>query len=130
MPRSRASSASRWLFELFWLPRTSATSASSASKRHRLLAILRGVADVVLRRGRDVRKPLLQPVDDPVGIVHAERRLRQIRHLALVGDFQRRHVLRRLDQHDRLGRFAHRADHLVVALVADQQNRVALRGRT
>ena len=63
--------------------------------------------------------------DDPVRIVDAERRLRQIGDLALVGNFERRHVLGRLDQHDRLGRLAHRADHFVVPLVADQQDRVA-----
>ena len=37
-------------------------------------------------------------------------------------------VLGRLDQHDRLGRFAHRADHFVVPFVADQHDRVALLG--
>ena len=58
---SRASSASRWLFELFWLPSTSTRSASRRKPRHRLLAILRRVADVVLRRRGDLREPLLQP---------------------------------------------------------------------
>ena len=55
---SRASSASRWLLELFWLPSTSTTSASCASSAHRLLAVLRGVADVFLRRADDVREAL------------------------------------------------------------------------
>ena len=47
-----------------------------------LLAVLRGVADVVLRRGGDLREPLLQPVDDAVGVVDAERRLREVGDLA------------------------------------------------
>ena len=93
--------------------------------RHGLLPVLRGVADVVLRRRGDLGKPLLQPGDDAVGVVDAERRLREVGHLAFVGHFERGHVFGRLDQDDRLGRLAHRADHFVVPFVADEQDRVA-----
>ena len=58
MPDAPAISASRWLFELFWLPSTSTTSASRRQVADRLLAVLRGVADVVLRRADDLREPL------------------------------------------------------------------------
>ena len=58
-----------------------------------------------------------------------ERRLRQVGELRVRRRTSSRSTsLGRFDQHDRLGRFAHRADHLVVPLVADQQDRVALLG--
>ena len=75
-----------------------------------------------------LRKALLQPVDDPVGVIDGERRLRQIGQLGCRREFQPVGVLGRFDQHDRLRGFAHRADDFVVPLVADQQDRVALLG--
>ena len=54
------------------------TSAWSHQRPHRLLAVLRGVADVFLRRADDVRKPLLQLGDDLGRLVDRERRLREI----------------------------------------------------
>ena len=96
---------------------------------NRLLAILRGIADVVPRRTDDLRKSPPQSLDDLGRIVDRQRRLGQIRHLRRVGHFERVDVRRLLDQPDRLGRFAHRSDHLIVPGVADQQDRVSLLGK-
>ena len=45
-------------------------------------------------------------------------------------ELERLDVGDRFDEDDRVGRLAHRADHLFVAGVADQDDRVALRRRT
>ncbi len=95
---------------------------------HRLLTVLRGVADVVPRRADDLRQFLPQPLDDLRGIINGERRLRKIGHLGWVGHFQRVNIGCFLHQADRLRRLAHRADHLVVPRVPDQQDRVSLPG--
>ena len=66
--------------------------------------------------------------DDREGLVDRERRLRDVGELVRVGDLERVDVGDRLDEHDRLGRLAHRALDLLVAVVADQHDRVALAG--
>jgi len=63
-------------------------------------------------------------------IIDRKRCLGQISHFGWVRHFQPIHVRRLLDQVDRLRRFAHRADDLIVAGMADQQNRVPLLGKT
>ena len=58
----------------------------------------------------------------------AQRGLGDVGELALVLDLQRVDVGLGLDQHDVVGRLAHRALDLLVAGVADQDDRVALGG--
>ena len=62
-PDARANSASRWLFELLRLP-TTRTTLLGGELPHRLLAILRGVADVVPRWTDDLGESPPQPLDD------------------------------------------------------------------
>jgi len=88
----------------------------------RLLAVLRGVADVVLRRTGDRRKALLEAADDPGSVVHGERRLRQVGEPVGSGERQTVDVGLGLDQGDRCQSVTHRADHLVVPLVADEHD--------
>ena len=57
-----------------------------------------------------------EPADDPIGVVHRKRRLREIRQLCAGREFEPIDLLGRFDEHERLGRFAHRADHFVVPL--------------
>ena len=92
------------------------------------LAVGRGVTDVVGLRARDVREALAQPADDAVGLVHAEGRLRQVGDALGVVELERVDVLLGLDEDEVAGRLAHRALDLLVALVADQHDRVALGG--
>ena len=67
-------------------------------------------------------------LDDPCRIVHRQRGLGEIGHLRRVGHLDPVDVRGRLDQADRLRRLAHRPHHLIVAGVADQQDRIALLG--
>ena len=70
-------------------------------------------------------KPRAQLVDDDVRVVDRERRLGQVRDLLRVVDLERVEVLERLDQRDRLGGLAHRALDLLVAVVTDEDDRLA-----
>ena len=64
--------------------------------------------------------------DDDVGVVHAQRRLRQVSHLGVGRQVQPVHVRDVLHQPNVAGRLAHGAEHLIVPLVADEQDGVAL----
>ena len=66
--------------------------------------------------------------DDRPRLVDRERGLRDVGQLALVCDLERVDVGLGLDQHDVVGRLAHRALDLLVAGVADQDDRVVLGG--
>ena len=66
--------------------------------------------------------------DDRGRLVDRQRRLRDVGELRVRRERQPGDVLDRLDEHDRLGRLAHRPDDLLVAGVADQHDRVALGG--
>ena len=75
-----------------------------------------------------MREALAQAGDDRARLVDRERRLRDVGELALVVDLERVDVGLGLDQHDVVGRLAHRALDLLVAGVADQDDRVVLGG--
>ena len=65
--------------------------------------------------------------DDLARLVDGQRGLRDVGDTVRVGQLERLGVRDRLDEHGRLRRLAHRPDDLLVAGVADQQDRVALR---
>ena len=69
-----------------------------------------------------------QSGDDLERLVHRERRLGDVGNPVRIGDLQVIDLGHRADQLDRLGRLAHRADDLLVALVSDQDDRIALGG--
>ena len=77
----------------------------------------------------DIGKAALERGDDLGRFLHRERRLGDVGELGPTREGQRLDVGDRLDQCDRLRRFAHRPDHLLVAGVADQDDPVALGGK-
>ena len=90
------------------------------------LAVLRGIADVVLGRADDLREAPAQRLDAIARVVHRQRGLRQVRDLVGVGHREAIHVLRMRDQEHAVRRLPHRPHHLVVVGVADEDDRVAL----
>ena len=92
------------------------------------LAVGGRVTDVVGLRGDDVGEALAQAGDDLGRLVDRERRLGDEGDVVGVGDLERVDVLDGLDQDDALGRLARRPLDLLVALVADEDDRVALLG--
>ena len=93
---------------------------------HRPLAVRRRVTDVFPLRAADVREAAPQRRDDLRRLVDRERRLRDVRELLVRRPLEALDVLDRLDEHDRVGRLAHRPDDLLVSGVADEDDRVAL----
>ena len=75
-----------------------------------------------------VREALAQAGDDPGGLVDRQRRLGDEGDVLGIGELERVDVGDRLDQDDVLGRLAGGPLDLLVALVADQDDRVALLG--
>ena len=63
-------------------------------------------------------------------LVDRERRLRDVGDVLGVLELERVDVLLGLHEHDPVGRLAHRALDLLVAVVADEHDRVAVRRRT
>ena len=94
---------------------------------HRPLPVGRRVADVLLLRRVDVGETAAQRRDDLGRLVDGERCLSDVRNLVRV-QVQPFGVLDRLDENDRVGRLAHRADDLLVAFVPDEHDGVAVRG--
>ena len=90
------------------------------------LAVGGRVTDVVALGPGDRREALAQPPDDAVGLVHRERGLREVGQPLGIVDLEVVHVLLGLDQDEVVGGLAHRALHLLVALVAHEHDRVAL----
>ena len=74
------------------------------------------------------REALAQAGDDRARLVDRERGLRDVGELLGVLDLERVDVLLGLDEHDVLGRLAHRALDLLVARMADEDDRVAVAG--
>ena len=62
------------------------------------------------------------------GLVDGQRRLRDVGQLRVGREVERFRLLHGLDEDCRVGRLAHGADDLLVALVADEDDRVALVG--
>ena len=93
-----------------------------------VLAVLRRVTDVVGAGPDHVREPLAQLADDAHRLVDRQRRLRDERDPVRVLDLEPLDVVLGLDEHDVLRRLAGGALDLLVALVPDQHDRVAVRG--
>ena len=74
----------------------------------------------------NVGKAAAQDADDVPGLVHRERRLRDVGERLPFRDLQTLRILDRLDEHDRLRRLAHRPLDLLVAGVADENDPVAV----
>ena len=94
----------------------------------RPLAVRGRVTDVFLLRRVDLGEAPAQRGDDLAGLVDRERRLRDVGEPRARREARALGVLDRLDEHDRVGRLAHRPDDLLVALVADQEHGVAVGG--
>ena len=73
-----------------------------------------------------MREATLQHVDDLCGLVDRQRRLRDVRNRSVGRQVERLGLLDGLDEHGRVGRFAHGADHLLVPGMADQHDAVPL----
>ncbi|CAM5319444.1 hypothetical protein SVIOM342S_01019 [Streptomyces violaceorubidus] len=99
----------------------------SARLLHRELAVLRGVADVVARRGDEPRELGLERVDGLHRLVDGECGLGEPDHLRRVrGRSTLATSARSVDELDVVGGLAGGADDLLVALVADQQDVVVV----
>ena len=77
-------------------------------------------------RAANVRKATAKRADDLRRLVDRERRLRDVRELLVGRTLEPLDVLDRLDENDRIGSLAHRADDLLVPRVADEHDGVAL----
>jgi hypothetical protein len=93
-----------------------------------ILAVLRGVADVLLLRFTHLRKPVLHRGQDLRRVVHAERGLRHHRQL-VAARANARHIGHFLDQVDPVAQLPHRALDLGVPLVADHDEFVSFLGQ-
>ena len=92
---------------------------------HGALPVRRRVADVVLLGRLDGRETAAEDTDDLVGVVHGKRRLRQVDELVGLGWDHGLRLLGGLDEEGRLRRLAGRSVDLLVARVADEEDRVA-----
>ena len=93
-----------------------------------LLAVGRRVTDVVGLRTGHVREPLLERVDDRAGLVDRKGRLGDVGDPVRVIDLEGLDVGLGLDEHDVVGRLAGGSLDLLVAVVADEDDRVAVSG--
>src|SRR3990172_10097339 len=96
---------------------------------HRILAVLRRVADIFFRRRDHLRKFLLENFDHFTGIVDTQGGLSQDGDFAWVGNF---HCPPLRDvRHDAyaIRSLTAGADDLVVSFVADEKNPIALSGK-
>jgi hypothetical protein len=93
---------------------------------HRVLAVLRGVADVVFLGSDDSREAGAQCIDDRGRVVHRQRGLGHVGELLGIGDLKPGDVRRGLDEVDAAVDLAHRAFDLGVALVTDHDDFLAL----
>ena len=92
----------------------------------RILAVLGGIADVVLLRADDAREPRTQRADNGCRVVHRQGGLGDVGQLVGIRDHEARHILRFLDQMDPALRLAHGALDLGVPLVPDHDDLLAL----
>ncbi len=126
IPSPWAISARRRLLELFWLPKDEHQIGLGCQFADGLLAILRRVADVVFGRVGDVGEFLSECGNHHVGVVNAQGCLGKIGDLVGIADDELFDVFWGLDQDHLVGGLTHGADDLIVALVADQDDRVSL----
>ncbi len=92
------------------------------------MAVLSGVANVVFGRVGDFGKLFPKSFDHDVRVIDAECRLGEVGDLVCVGNAQSINVLGRLNENDLVGCFAHRPDHFIMALVANQDDGIPLLG--
>src|SRR3954454_10466432 len=100
-----------------------------AVRRHLLdgrLAVRGGVADVIGAGTDDAREALAQAVDDRARLVDRQRGLRDVGQLLGIGDLEGVDVGLGLHEDDVLGCLPHRPLDLLVAVVADEDDGVAL----
>jgi hypothetical protein len=95
---------------------------------HRVLAVLRRVADVVLARELDPGEAALDRLEDLAGVVHGEGRLGHASDPGGICQLQRLDVVHPLDEVGALRRLAQRPLHLHVPGVAHHQHLTALLG--
>ena len=91
----------------------------------RQLAIRGRVTDVFLPRADDRRKAFAQRGKDLRGLVDGEGGLCHVRDALRIGYLDDARLFERLDEHDRTGRLARRADDLVVTGMPDKDHAVA-----
>ncbi len=95
---------------------------------HRDLPVGSRVTDVVGLRPDDVRELLLEPLDDSRGLVEREGRLGDVRDVVGILELELVDLLGGFDEDDVVRGLAGRPLDLLVALVADEDDRVALLG--
>ena len=101
--------------------------AVGRDRPHRVLAVLRGIADIVGRRAHQSGEPLPQHVHHLGDIVKGQRGLGHVGGAVGIGEVDGRRLLGRRDQPD-VGQLAHRALDLVVVGVADEDHAVVAGG--
>ena len=102
-----------------------------APRRQRLdrfLAVLARVADVVVAGTNHRREAPAEGLDHLDGVVDGKGRLREVGHLLRVRGGNRVDVVRPLDDHDLIGGLPRGALDLLVAGVADEEDRAATPG--
>ncbi len=128
VPQSRATSTRRTELEELREPITSIRSQLASHLLDGRLAVGGRVADVVGAGTDDAREALAQAREDRARFVDRERRLGDVGDALGVGDLELLDVVLALDEHDLVGGLAHRAFDLLVPVVADEHDRVALLG--
>src|SRR5579863_1821832 len=90
------------------------------------LAVLGRIADILRFRSANHGESFFQTRDDIFGFIQTQRRLSEVGNMRRVVDVEGVHVFDRFDEDHLRRRLAQSADHFVVILVADQDNRVTL----
>ena len=113
--------------ELLGDPTTSTRSQSRVELAHGVLAVLGGVADVVVAWALDRGKPRFQCIDDAAGVVDRKRGLRGVGEVVRLADLERGDVIEVLDQMDVAGAglavpLPHRAFDFRMSGMADQHH--------
>ncbi len=129
-PSRSATSTRRAVLDEFAEPTTSMRSHRSRDRPDGVLAVLRGVADVVRRRGGDGGEPPAQGGDDLGGLVGCEGGLGQVHERArrLGTELEATDVLGPLHHVEAVRRLAESAYDLLVVGVPDQDEVVTLVG--
>ena len=91
----------------------------------RILTVLRGIADVVLRRADHLRKFLPQDIEDLTRVIDAQGRLRENGYLVRVRNVNLLGFGAAADNPDAVGRFAARADDFIVIFMTDENDPIS-----
>ena len=130
MPRSSLTSARRFEFEEFCEPITSRTSTAGRQRLDGVLAVRRGVADVLTRRSLDPGEPRPEDLEDLVRLVDGQGGLREVGEVVRVVDLDGPGLLGALDQDRSLGGLARGPHDLLVTRVSDQDDRAPVQRET